>query len=146
MYTKTDIVLLCLFLFFLLNGWRRGFLRTILAPLCLLICTVIGVFIYDLTHNIVKAAAFVSVGTLVATLLAHILLGMAKRTVDPNYRDYCIWYSRLLGSLFGLAWEGGITVLIVISLTLAPMKLYGIEKVQDDVQRSFAFSLMEKKV
>lgn len=107
------------------------------------LCSIFGVFYFDLTQNAVKATLYTSVATTILTAIVSIILSMVNRSVDPNYRDYSPMYMRILGSMFNLAWQGLILVIIVFIIAIAPLQMYGFIKVQDNVRQSVSYSYIK---
>lgn len=139
---KTDVVVLCFMLFFLLDGWRKGFMRSAIGPLTLLLCMVLGIIYFDLTSNFIKTILFVSAGTTILTIIASILLTLSRNSIDPNYRDYTPFLSHLLGSAVNMAWQGSIFLIIFLLIPLAPLQVYNVPalvNVQTKIKQSLCY-------
>jgi|SRR3989338_2689605 len=141
-----DIFLFCFLLFFLLDGWRKGFLKSVLGPLIFIVCSIGGMIYFDLTQNFVKAILLTTSTSMFLTIVLLILFNLGKRSVDPTYRDYSPLLGRFLGSIVNVFWQGAILFIIVFLIPLAPLQIFGLNKMQSRIQQSFCYSYITAKL
>ena len=69
-----DLVVLLLLLFYAYRGWRKGILRSLIGPVSLIICGLIGIIHYDLNKNMITSLSIAIGGTFVLTIILSIIL------------------------------------------------------------------------
>ena len=140
MYMTTDIVAVILLLIFFWQGWRLGFVRSVIGPLAFGFSCIIAIFNYDLNSNIVHATLIVIFGTLLLSTLGNLFLYFLRRGVDPERRNYVFFGSRVLGSVISLCWNSVVAAVVILIITLLPAQLHPqLANVQSDIARSKTF-------
>jgi len=114
-YNVVDTVVSILLIIFFLIGWKKGFLRSLIGPICFGIFAIIGIIVYDATDNLFRALTVVVMGTLISSLVINLLAFLAQKTVDPNERGKKLLLSRLVGGILNLSWK---TMILAASLIL----------------------------
>lgn len=142
----TDIVLFCFLLFFFLDGWRKGFFKSAIGPITFVFCSLIGIIYFDLTQNFVKAIFITAVATMIINIIILIIFTLGQRSVDPAYRDYSPRLGRLLGSVTNMTWQGCILFIIAFLVTVAPFQVYGLNKIQTNIQQSYSYFFLAREL
>ena len=139
MHNITDYITLGAFLYFFFNGWRKGFLKTLLGPISLIAGCLIGYGYYQRTQNIAIGLGICIIGPFIINILASILLKLWHKAVNSDVPPPTI--SRLLASAFSILWGGSYLVMMLILIAVSPLKFGWFEKAQKDVleSRSYAF-------
>lgn len=140
MPTLTDVVMICFLLFFALDGWRQSFFKSALGPVIFFFCSLFGIIFFDLTQNAVKAVLYTFASSTVINFIVLSLLMLSKRTVDPSYQDYSPVVTRMMGSIVNAAWQGLVLMIILFFIALAPLHIYGLKGVQENIQNSLSFT------
>ena len=141
----TDVVLFCFLLFLLLDGWRQGIFKSAIGPIIFIFCAILGIIYFDLTQNFIKAIFMTTVATMILNVIFLIMFTLGQRSVDQTYRDYSPLLSRILGGLINMAWQGCILFIIVFLITIAPFQIYGLSKIQNNIQQSYGYFFLVKK-
>jgi hypothetical protein len=115
---RIDICIIALLLLSLCTGWRKGFLRSMTAPIFFAIFSIIGVIHFDLTANIVHTFLIVATGTLVSSLIFKSLFLAGRRHIKKDFRDSTFLFSRLLGSIVNLSWNGTLLLIALLIITI----------------------------
>jgi len=132
----TDILMACFLLLFFALGWRQGFLRVVLGPVVLVVCSIFAVIDYDLNHNLFRSLAIALGGTMGIVILLKILFFFARHTVDKMHRDQTFWFSRLLGGLINMVWKGSFLFAILLAISSFPLNIPKIKEIKDDIKSS----------
>ena len=142
MLTITDYIIGIVVVLSTCSGWRRGFLRSILGPFSLVVCSIFSFVYFQKTHNLFLSLFIGIAGPLLLNILLALLLGVWKKTApDDNPLNLS---SRILGALFNLSWNAGILILLLVWILLIPGNIFGLTKIQNDVRRSLVFSVLNQ--
>ena len=142
MLSVVDIIVYCILLYFAVNGWSKGFLRTILGPLSLILCVVIGTVYFRQTHDVWKYILIMLFGPVVLSISLSLILMIWNRTVSQT--KYIFWLSRLLGSIFNVTWGGIIIATTLIFISIIPMHTAWAEKTKDRLVNSHSYAFLNK--
>ncbi|HLD70212.1 MAG TPA: CvpA family protein [Candidatus Omnitrophota bacterium] len=142
MLTITDYIVLIVVGLSTLNGWRRGFLRSILGPLALILCSFFSLIYFQITHNLFLTLLFGILGPILLNILFALLLGSGKKTTPENQSISSI--SRILGALFNFSWNTGLLILFLVWILIIPANVFGLAKIHSDINRSLTISLLNK--
>ena len=115
---RIDIFIISLLFLSLCTGWRKGFLRSMTAPIFFVLFCIVGVIHFDLTRNIVHTFLVVTIGTTVFSLLFKSLFLLGRHHVKKDFRDSTFLFSRLLGSIVNLSWNGTLLLIVVLIITI----------------------------
>lgn len=118
--TITDYIILVLSLFLLARGAARGFIRSLLAPISLIITTILSILYYQATHDLIVSLLL---GLLGPILLHHLLKFLLKTFARATNTDTSPgFFSSFAGSVLTLAWGWVFIALTLILLALFPAK------------------------
>ncbi len=135
--TFTDYITLIISLLCLARGAARGFIRSLLAPVSLIIATIIGIFYYQATQDLVVSLLIGLFGPFILQFLLRFLLkSFAQATntdVGPGF------LSSLAGAVLTLAWGWVFIVLTLILLALLPARGGVWTTVHNDVISSISY-------
>jgi hypothetical protein len=137
--TTTDYVLGSLALLFFFNGWRKGLFRSLISPLSLAFCSIGAIIYYDLTENLIKSLLIAGVGSMIVSTVLRILLFFGRRAVDTNYRNSSLIFSRILGGVCNLGWNGAIILILLFFVTFIPFNFLKMGDIKNDIQQSRSF-------
>ena len=121
----TDAIVAVILIYSSWDGWRRGFLRTLLGPVSLLLATIVSYFYYNFTHDFLKSLLIGLIGPFVLNIILAVVLTLWNKTVNQNQKANN--FSRAWGGLFNLVWMGGIILLTLVLLVFMPPNTFGIE-------------------
>jgi len=115
-YNVVDMVVAGLLLVFFLIGWIKGFLRSLIGPICFGVFIIIGIIVYDATENLFRALLTVTLGTLISSFIINLTAFLAQKTVDQNERGRKLFLSRLAGGAINLSWKALVLAAVLILL------------------------------
>lgn len=142
MITKTDYIVLAIFIFSIWQGWARGLLRTIIGPGSLVAATLVSFFYYGKTKDIVMSLLIGLIGPFLLQFIFSFVMKFASK-VTPEEKSVST-VSRTLGAAFNLLWNS-IFVLIFLSLILLiPATIWKNNPIQKDITDSFTHSLIKQ--
>ncbi len=138
----TDIIILLLILFYAITGWNKGFFRTILGPLVVIVCCILAWMYFKSTHNVVISFAISMAGPMMINGLISWFLtindgGGEKKTLLP--------LSRFLGLAVSVTWGVTISLFIVLLLAMSPFKL-PVQGVRENILQSQTFALVSPHI
>jgi len=140
MHITTDSIILIILCYFFYKGWRKGFLKTLLGPVALLIGCFMGFSHYHKTQDITTSLVISIISPFVITILASLVLKLWNKAVNND--DPLPLASRLMGSAFSILWGGGYLAMMVLLIGIMPVRFGWFEKVQDDVLASKSYALV----
>lgn len=146
MSSITDFFILILIVLYLGHGWHVGLFRSLITPLSVLVCSVIGILNYDLDENIVTALLIVLIGTLILSTVLRALVFIGRRSVQQEYRSYVFWGSRLAGSLASVLWKGAVTVVILLIILVLPGDTSDLRDLQNNILQSKTYAYINTYV
>ena len=140
----TDYIVIAAILYFFLTGWNKGFLKTILGPLSLVIGCMIGFVHYQKTQNLIASLGICILSPFVINILISLILKLWHKAVSMD--KSIPLPSRLLGSLFSLFWGSSYLGLMLILIAVTPLPFSWYEKIQNDVLSSKSYSLINEQI
>jgi len=126
------------------RGWRKGLLRAILGPACLLIFSVIGVIHFDLTRNIVTSVLLALLGAAALSLLVRLLLIIGRARIPKEERDFVFIGSRMLGSIISTFWIAALLGAVLVLWAVVPLKKGTAGDIQKNILKSRSCFLANK--
>lgn len=137
MITTIDWIMISLISLFLISGFIKGFLSTIVGPFSLLVSLILCWLFFTLTKNI---ALTIVVGFLIPIIIGILICLLIKIFTSDNNNEISL-ISRLAGSLFNFIWGGSLLIglLILLSVISWPTK-----NIQEIVKQSFSYQFMSK--
>jgi len=143
----TDYIMLGALLFFFIRGWRKGVLKTLLAPIALIVGCLIGFIHYRQTQNIAISLSICVFSPFALRILASLILKLWNKAVNKD--TPLSLPSKVLGSIFGVLWSGSYLVMLLILIGFIPLHVAWFEKIQNDVIASKSYTaihqFMDKK-
>ena len=143
MHNITDYITAGAILYFFYNGWRKGFLKTLLGPISLIAGCLIGYSYYQKTQNMAVGLAICVLSPFIINILASIILKLWNKAVNSDIPPSMI--SRLSGSAFSILWGGGYLAMMLILVAVMPLRFGWFEKAQDDVLGSRSYALISER-
>jgi len=144
----TDYIMIVALLFFLINGWCKGVLKTLLAPMALIIGCLTAFLYYQKTQNIAVSLAIGVFSPFILRILAALILKLWDKAVNKDVP--LSFSSNVLGSIFGVLWSGSYLAMVLILIGMIPLHVTWFEKIQKDVHASksydVVFQFMDKKM
>ena len=133
----TDIIIGFFLIIYLWEGWNSGLLKTLIGPVCAMLCCLLAFLYFDLTDNIIIAFFVAVFGSIILMIVVAVLFTLwRKKTVDQKYRATFFPGSRVAGATVNLAWLGGITIAAFLFFALIPTSLQKVQKMQKDIKQS----------
>ena len=142
MLTITDYIVLIVVSLSTFNGWRRGFLRSLLGPLSLVLCSVLSFVYFQKTHNLFWSLLLCVLGPLLLNILLPLLLKIGQKTAPEDKSISSS--SRILGALFNLSWNTGTLILFLVWILMLPANVFGLAKIHSDINGSMTISLLNQ--
>jgi uncharacterized membrane protein required for colicin V production len=136
----TDIIVLFIIVFFIYRGWQKGFLRTILGPLSLVLCTFGAYVYYYKTKNIPFSLLIAFIGPIGLTIFVGLSLTIWRRFFNKEGKISHL--SRILGSFLNLLWSGSILVGVLTLLLFIPQKMPFFRTTQKDFHKSITYKYL----
>jgi uncharacterized membrane protein required for colicin V production len=144
MHNVTDYITVGAFLYFFYNGWRKGFLKTLLGPISLIAGCLLGYFYYQKNQNIATGLAICTISPFFIHIAASLLLKLWHKAVNSDIPPSRA--SRLSGSAFSIVWGGGYLAIMLILISVIPLQVEWFERVQNDVLASRTYALISDRV
>ena len=110
----TDSIMLGALLLFFFNGWRKGFLKTLLGPITLIIGCLIAYYHYQQTQNIAVSISICVFSPFALKILASMMLNLWNKAV--NNAAPLSTASKVLGSIVGVLWSGSYLALLLVMI------------------------------
>ena len=142
----TDYIVFALLIVFLISGWAKGIVRTLIGPLSLMISVFASTFYFDLSQDLGNCILFGLAGTLLLTAIGYITLFIVRRTISPESRDYIFWGSRVLGALVSVLWKGILLSFLIVFITVLPPTIFGFEAAQKNIKDSLSYDTINKEI
>ncbi len=143
MSSITDYITIAAFLYFFFSGWRKGFLKTLLGPLSLVVGCLAGFAYYQKTQNMAIGLGISILGPFVFNILASILLKIWHRKVNDSAPPSKT--SQMSGGTLSLLWGGSYLILIIVMIAIAPFNFKWFKKAQNDVLASKTYALVQQQ-
>ena len=140
--TGVDFFIITILLIFFWAGWLKGFLRSVIGPLSLLLSLGISAIYYIFTHKFFYAVLISLSGPVILSILFSIILKVWNKKVDDKKSLHIA--SRICGALLSLTWYGGIFILSLILLAMIPLHIPGMYKIQNLIKSSQAYTLSNR--
>lgn len=137
---KLDLIILIILGFYMISGLRKGFLRTLLGPVALIIGTILAVVYYQQTENFLWALLISVLAPLVVNLLLLIALKLLHKTLGQ--KEGLSSLSRAAGAALAAVWSGTWIILTLIFLVITPCEWSWFDKLQDNVLKSKTYALI----
>lgn len=140
---STDFIVIIILSIFFLLGWRKGFFRSIIGPLALIIASIFSVQYYIKTQNIPIALLISILGPSVIHLTFILLLNVWHLTIDDK-KDFST-LSRFSGGALSTFWRGSLFILTLILITIIPSgNFVKLKSVQDNIVGSKTYIVIAK--
>jgi uncharacterized membrane protein required for colicin V production len=143
MNLSVDIIFLLAGIFFFLAGLSKGFLKTIIGPLALVLGTGMGFMYYQKTGD--WAAAFVISFFGPITIKVGFWLFRAMLPTPKPEEQRALTLGKIAGGVFNLLWGWGIMAIIIMFLTMIPGEWIWLKKVQTNILQSNTYAWINKQ-
>lgn len=137
----TDLIIIACSIFLLWRGASRGFVRSCLGPICLIIATAVSIFFYNSSKNIVLALLIGLFGPMALHFFISNYLKLWHTMTNPEWKPNPLSCS--MGAMLTLIWGWVFIVLTLILLTIIPPLHPSISSMKEDVQASFSYKLVK---
>lgn len=138
-----DSIVSALLLYFLYRGWAKGFLRTLIGPISLIVACIAGIIYYSSTHNIMAGILIGVLGPILLNILFSISINIWHQTVNVNRP--LSYASRLLGSGFSLVWGSLHLALMIILLFMIPLDFPWLRHLREQVLLSRSYAVIQQQ-
>lgn len=136
----TDYIIVGALFYFFFRGWNKGFLKTLIGPIALIISGFTGYTHYQKTQDMNTALLICIAGPIIISILLSFSITLwrkaAKSDTPPSLT------SALLGSSFSILWSGSYLALFLILIGMVPIRAAWFEKIQEDVTLSKSYSFI----
>lgn len=123
-----DIIILILLVYYFWRGWRKGFLRSILGPISLIIGGIMSYVYYQNNPEKILIALGISiVGPVIFVVTLSLLMKIWTKATSEDGKMSVL--NRLMGSAFSIIWSGGMLLLVFMLIMLVPGHMPYIGKV-----------------
>jgi len=138
----TDFIILGALLFFFIRGWYKGILKTLLAPISLVVGCLLGFLHYRQTQNIAVSLSICVLSPFALRILVSLILKLWDKAVNKD--KPLSMPSRVFGSIFGVLWSGSYLVLMLVLIGFIPLNVAWFEKIQNDVLASKSYTTIHR--
>ncbi len=138
----TDICILIISAYYFIDGWRKGFLKTIFGPIALIGGSILSYIYYKQTGKLVVSILIGLIVPFAINIILYLLIGIWQKSTDEE-KDFFTLGS-LLGAICNLVWGLAITSLILILFLLVPLKISALEQCQDNIRYSKYYTFLNK--
>jgi len=138
----TDYIVATAMLFYIIRGFCRGFLRTLLGPVSLMISILVSYFYYSLNQNFILCLLISVAGPLVIHFFLSLTLKLWHKTIHEDKSISLM--SRLSGASISILWSGGILIMALILVSFIPGNMVGFPSIQKDVLNSKSYAIIKK--
>ncbi len=136
--TTIDWILLSTISLFIISGFIKGFLSTIVGPFSLLTSLILCWLFFTLTKNI---ALTIIIGFLIPIIIGILIRLLTKIFTQDNAHEIS-FISRLTGGLFSLVWGGSLLIGVLILFSIIP---WPIKTIQEAIKKSFSYQFLLKQ-
>ncbi|MBZ0167415.1 MAG: hypothetical protein K8I00_11470 [Candidatus Omnitrophica bacterium] len=140
MHNIIDLGVVVLILYYLGRGWTKGFVGSLIGPISLFLGAGISYMYFQQTHNIMISGIISFFGP----ILIHITLSVVTNvsTYGTGKKPDPLLISSLFGSLFSVAWGGGILVVLMLMVMVLPPQLPSVGKFQERLALTKSYQLV----
>lgn len=131
---STDLIVILAFLLFFYLGWRKGFMKSIIGPIALIIASIFSIQYYFKTQDMLMALVIGVFGPFILHIIFAILIKIWHISVSD--KKELSTPSRFIGGCFSLFWRGSIFVLMLILIVMIPLSWGPMEKIQLNITQS----------
>jgi len=133
----TDTIALFLSIYFLIRGAARGFLNSIIFPLCIIATTALSIVYYQLTKELILTLIIGIAGPFLLFFLFKLIISKALKAVNSEIKPSLL--SRLGGALLTLAWGWVFISCTVLLLAVLPCWGKTMTFIHNDVTKSASY-------
>jgi len=138
----TDLIMLGALFFFFIRGWRKGLLKTSLAPIALIVGCLLGYLHYQQTQDIAISLSICVLSPFALRILATLILALWDKAVNKGVP--LSFSSKVLGSILGILWSGSYLVMLLITIGFIPLRAEWFAKIQKDVLASKSYTAVHQ--
>ncbi len=140
----TDVIVRVFILYFLFRGAQKGFLRTLLGPIALILSCLIAFIYYYKTKNIFFSLSMAIFGPLFLTFIFSFVLKSWNTVV--NNKESPSPLSRLAGALLSFLWRAPHLAIMLSFLALVPIpkNIAWFIPIQNNVKNSQSYALISR--
>lgn len=139
----TDTLVFLLVLFFFVNGFVKGFLRTVLGPISLVITMIAASYYYTQTQNLLSTFIIGILGPIFIRMLLTLLLSIFD-IAFKNKEESISLPSRMAGALINVLWGSAYILMALFFITLLPFSYPKLQAAQEDIKSSLIYRVTNK--
>jgi len=139
-----DLIVIILLSFYFFTGLRKGFIRTLVGPLALIIGTIVAIVYYLQTENFLWALLISILAPLALNLCLLITLKVLHKTFKRDSKMSL--FSRFAGGTLAALWSGAWIILTLIFLVITPCEWSWFDKLQDNILDSNTYTVIRKVI
>lgn len=128
-------------------GWFRGFFRTILKPVCWVLCLYLGYAYYIKTQSVIVALGIGFIGPFVIKfLLTTVINIISKAGKKDGEKEGISFLSRVLGLCVAGGWMLLLIGMVYFMVGMVPFKIPGFEPFRQSIEDSKSYLLFRETV
>lgn len=144
MQISFDVIIRIILVLFFIKGWMKGFFKSLLGPISLIIGVLLSIAYYKESNNLFYSFLF----SFFSPIIIRIALGFAVKVFsssdDNKKKKLPSLISSLLGACFCTIWNGFYIALILLIIGIAPIKNEKFQKVQNNILNSQTYNYLRK--
>ena len=140
MLNSIDCISGLIFLILFWQGYSKGFFKTILGPIVLVLCSVLSFYYFQQTKNIIGSLIIGTLGPIIIGIIYSMLSKTFNFLTDQDVEPGFI--SRMLGGCLNLSWGGGIVILFLLLIMILPKEISRIAGIQSKIQKSWIYTII----
>lgn len=125
-----------------MRGYSRGFMKSLMNPIAIIVTSIISIAYYQSTNDIVTSLAIGLIGPLALGIVLKFILNLWPKTFYSDVRTNL--YSSLAGSVLTFAWGWIFIIFTLILLTVLPPLEDALINIHNDVVKSMSYNLVAK--
>ncbi len=137
----TDLIVLGCSVLLIWRGASRGFVRSILGPICLILATLLATYYFNTTKNILIALLIGLFGPMALHFFLSNYLKLWHGMTNPEWKPNPL--SRISGAALTLIWGWVFIGMTLILLTILPNFVDGIKQLNQVVRSSVSYGLIK---
>ena len=146
-FNTIDYLVIALVIFFLFRGYHRALFKSLLEPICFLLCLTFGIINFDLNSNFFHSTQIAILGFFGLSITAYLILWILKKsTVEKEYQNKVFLLSGLSGSIIHAYWRSLILSILLSLIMLSSGHNETISSIQLNIIESRSYHFMNKHI
>jgi hypothetical protein len=135
-----DSIVFGFFIFFFITGMIKGFIRTVIGPIALLVGCAVSWLYFQRTQNFLVSILISLMAPFIINLVVLAILKAHREVNDETEGFFTL--GRLAGGVFNLLWGGSMVVLTVALLLFIPGEWESLKWTQAEIKSSLTYSIL----